>query len=129
MSLEDFARAPRNHDNTFTSVVSTANQITSLVGQNLADRPEFLSERRHNSTNEFLANDDIREHMGDAKNGSDRRLVFHKHRILPPPPPPPSLSLSLTTKMTGAPAKCSFAGIANITCGPSRGKDEFFPTS
>ena len=29
-------------------------------------------------------------------------------------------------KMAGAPAKCSFAGIANITCGSSRGKDEFF---
>ena len=29
--------------------------------------------------------------------------------------------------MAGAPAKCSFAGIANITCGSSRSKDEFFP--
>ena len=29
--------------------------------------------------------------------------------------------------MAGAPAKCSFAGIANITCGSLRGKDEFFP--
>ena len=28
--------------------------------------------------------------------------------------------------MAGKPAKCSFAGIANITCGSSRGKDEFF---
>ena len=28
--------------------------------------------------------------------------------------------------MAGKPVKCSFAGIANITCGSSRGKDEFF---
>ena len=28
--------------------------------------------------------------------------------------------------MAGAPAKRSFAGIENITCGSSRGKDEFF---
>ena len=28
--------------------------------------------------------------------------------------------------MVHAPAKCSFAGIANITCGSSRGKDNFF---
>ena len=28
--------------------------------------------------------------------------------------------------MAHAPAKCSFAGIANITCGSSRGKDNFF---
>ena len=71
MSLEDFARAPRNHDNIFTSGVSTANQITSLVGQNLADRPEFL---RDFWSGPILASDDIREHMGEAKNGSDRRL-------------------------------------------------------
>ena len=32
-----------------------------------------------------------------------------------------------TTKMASAPAKYSFAGIANMTCGSSRGKDEFFP--
>ena len=66
MSLEDFARAPRNHDNIFTSGVSTANQITSLVGQNLADVRIW--------SGPILANDDIREHMGEAKNGSDRRL-------------------------------------------------------
>ena len=71
MSLEDFARAPRNHDNIFTSGVSTANQITSLVGQNLADRPEFL---RDFWSGPILANDDMRERMGEAKNGSDRRL-------------------------------------------------------
>ena len=29
--------------------------------------------------------------------------------------------------MASAPAKCSFAGIANIACGSSRGKDKFFP--
>ena len=29
--------------------------------------------------------------------------------------------------MAGAPAKSSFAGRANITCGSSRDKDEFFP--
>ena len=28
--------------------------------------------------------------------------------------------------MAHAPVKCSFAGIANITCGSSRGKDNFF---
>ena len=28
--------------------------------------------------------------------------------------------------MAHAPAKCSFAGIANITCGSSRGKHNFF---
>ena len=28
--------------------------------------------------------------------------------------------------MAHAPAKCSFAGIADITCGSSRGKDNFF---
>ena len=28
--------------------------------------------------------------------------------------------------MAHAPAKCSFAGIVNITCGSSRGKDNFF---
>ena len=28
--------------------------------------------------------------------------------------------------MADAPAKCSFAGIANITCGSSRDKDSFF---
>ena len=38
-----------------------------------------------------------------------------------------SLRYWQTTKMAGAPAKCSFAGIANITCGSSRGKDEFVP--
>ena len=73
MSLEDFVRAPRNHDNIFTSGVSTANQITSLVGQNLAD-PDQKSLK--NSGRPILANDDIREHMGEAKNGSDRRLLF-----------------------------------------------------
>ena len=55
----------------FTSGVSTANQITSLVGQNLADRPEFL---RDFWSGPILASDDIREHMGEAKNGPDRRL-------------------------------------------------------
>ena len=30
------------------------------------------------------------------------------------------------TKMAHAPAKCSFAGVADITCGSSRGKDNFF---
>ena len=30
--------------------------------------------------------------------------------------------------MAHAPAKCSFAGIANITCSSSRGKDNFFST-
>ena len=29
-------------------------------------------------------------------------------------------------KMAGAPAKCSFVVIANIACGSSRGKDQFF---
>lgn len=38
-----------------------------------------------------------------------------------------SLRYWQTTKMAGALAKCSFAGIANITCGSSRGKDEFVP--
>ena len=69
--LKDFTRAPRNHDGIFTSSVSTANQITSLVGQNLADRPEFLSDFW---SGPILASDDIREHMGEAKNGPDRRL-------------------------------------------------------
>ena len=71
ISLEDFARAPRNHDGIFTSGVSTANQITSLGGQNLADRPEFLSDFW---SGPILASDDIREHMGEAKNGPDCRL-------------------------------------------------------
>ena len=73
ISVEDFARAPRNHDGIFISGVSTANQITSLVGQNLADRPEFL---RDFWTGPILASDDIREHMGEAKNGPDRRLEY-----------------------------------------------------
>ena len=38
-----------------------------------------------------------------------------------------SLHYWQTTKMAGAPAKCSFAGIANITCGSLRGKDESVP--
>ena len=38
VSLEDFARAARNHSDDFTSGVLTANQITSLVGQNSAKR-------------------------------------------------------------------------------------------
>ena len=71
ISLDDFARAPRNHDGIFTSGVSTANQITTLVGQNLADRPKFL---RDFWSGPILASDDIREHMGEAKNGPDRRL-------------------------------------------------------
>ena len=58
-------RPPRNHDGIFTSGVSTANQITSLV-----DRPEFL---RDLWSGPILASDDIREHMGEAKNGPDRR--------------------------------------------------------
>ena len=36
---------------------------------NLADRPEFLR-------GPILANDDIREHMGEAKHGPDRRLML-----------------------------------------------------
>ena len=72
ISLEDFARAPRNHDGIFTSGVSTANQITSLVCQNLADQTEFL---RDFWSGPILASDDIREHMSEAKNGPDRRLL------------------------------------------------------
>ena len=72
ISLEDFARAPRNHDGIFTSGVSTANQITNFVGQNLADRPEFLKDFW---SGPILASDDIREYLGEAKNGPDRRLV------------------------------------------------------
>ena len=64
------SRTSRNHDGIFSSGVSTANQITSLVGQNLADRPEFL---RDLWSGPILASDDIREHMGEAKNGPDRR--------------------------------------------------------
>ena len=71
VSLEDFARAPRNHDGIFTSGVSTANQITNLV-----DRPEFLRDFWSGS---ILARDDVREHMGEAKNGPDRRLEVVKH--------------------------------------------------
>ena len=66
ISLEDFARGQRNHDGIFTSGLSPANQITSLVG-----RPEFL---RDFWSGPILASDDIREHMGEAKNGPDRRL-------------------------------------------------------
>ena len=54
-----------------TSGVSIANQITSLVGQNLADRPEFLGDFW---SGPILASDDIREHMAEAKNGPDRTL-------------------------------------------------------
>ena len=75
ISPEDFARALRNHDGIFTSGVSTANQITSLVGQNLADRPEFL---RDFWSGPILASADIREHMGEAKNGPDRRLASNR---------------------------------------------------
>ena len=57
----------------FTSGVSTANQITSLVGQ---IRPEFL---RDFWSGPILASDDIREHMGKAKNGPDRRLKVGLH--------------------------------------------------
>ena len=71
ISLEDFARAPRNHDGIFTSGVATANQITSLVGQNVAGRPEFL---RDFWSGPILVSDNIREHVGEAKNGPDRGL-------------------------------------------------------
>ena len=37
----------------------------------LADRPDFL---RDFWSGPILASDDIREHMGEAKNGPDRRL-------------------------------------------------------
>ena len=66
-----------SRDGIFTSGVSTANQITSLVGQNLADRPEFL---RDFWSGPVLASDDIREHMGEAKNGPDRRLIMTARR-------------------------------------------------
>ena len=55
--LEHFARAPRNDDGIFTSGVSTANQITCLVGQILADRLEFL---RDFWSGPILASDDMR---------------------------------------------------------------------
>ena len=79
ISLEDFARAPRNHDGIFTCGVSTANQIPILVI--LADHSEFL---RDFWSGPILASDDIREHMGDAKNGPDRRLLLHDHDELRP---------------------------------------------
>ena len=50
-------------------------QITSLIGQNLADHPEFL---RDFLSGAILASDDTREHMGKAKNGPDRRLACNK---------------------------------------------------
>ena len=63
ISLEDFARAPRNHDGVFTSCVLAANQITSLVGQ----MSGFWSG----------PSDDIREHMGETKNRPDRRVTWY----------------------------------------------------
>ena len=61
---------------TAVCVLFLINQIMSLVGQNLADRPEFLTDFW---SGPILASDDIREHMGEAKNGPDRRLGLLSH--------------------------------------------------